>query len=141
MAAGVAAFFAEEEWAERIWAAAVGIERHFLSFAHRAHLAFVDLHAIGPQAVALGYERLMAFALLFEEAYGLRAGCEPPRASSEALALAMFEFGYRETPTYGRRTPPRLLPQRVYLCLAPFLGPEEATELVEHKLGQAGALE
>lgn len=135
MSAAAGAFFAATEWPERMWAAGETLERYYLAHPYQSHLAFVELHAIGAQAVAMAYERLMGFTLLFEDAYNTYPYAHNlPRISSEILALSMFEFGYREAPRPTDVDPERLLPQRVYMCLAPFLGPQRASEFVAGKV-------
>lgn len=79
----------------------------------------------------------MAFTLFLEEGYRQRPQAEGlPRLSSEALAAVMFETIYREM--RERRDAGRLaeqLPRLIYMCLAPFMGPEAAGGFVEGKVG------
>jgi hypothetical protein len=90
-------------------------------------------------AVGLTYDRLMAFTLFLEEGYHRRPEAErPPRFCSEALAATMLEIFYwvlRERQAGERLV--EILPILVYMCLAPFMGPEAAGEFVEKKMNRA----
>lgn len=133
-------FFDGESWPERIWKIGERLTEHYLSHPADAYLSFVELHAIGEEAVRLAHERLRVFTLLLEEGYSLRAARLPeepplPRLVSEALVATVLELGYRQAPHRGAKVRPVLLGQQAYMCLAPFIGAEAASKLVAEKLG------
>jgi len=133
-------FFDGEGWPGRIWRIGERLTEHYLAHPADAYLSFVELHAIGEEAVRLAHERLRVFTLLLEEGYSLRGtrltGQQPlPRLVSEALVATVLELGYRQAPHRGAKVRPVLLGQQAYMCLAPFIGAEAATEMVAQKLG------
>jgi hypothetical protein len=94
------------------------------------------LRAISHTAIHCTYDRLAVFTVFLEEGY--KQNPELPRLCSEAIAAVTFEFAYRGV----RRRPaaaekPTMLPTSVYVCLAPFLGPDQATDLVHAMTGDA----
>jgi AcrR family transcriptional regulator len=144
MTSAARAFFKQPQWPERIWATACALERHFLSHPELAHLGFVELHAIGPEGPILAQERMMAFTLLFEEGYRQSAAAETlPRTTSEAVQATIYELAYLDAPRPERSprarklTRPGLHAQRVYIALAPFIGPSTASKFVTQKLAKA----
>lgn len=135
MAAAAGAFFAQEEWPERVWAAGAALLDFIASHPANAYLSFVESHAIGPAAVQIAYDRLGAFTLFLEEGYArLSEDSEIGRVTSDALAAVMFEVVYRELREHRNAMGLRgRLPGLAYAILAPFLGPEEARGFVEGK--------
>jgi AcrR family transcriptional regulator len=132
MGATAAQFFAGADWPERIWRMGAALTAHYYANPVEAHLSFVELHAIGGEAVPLAHERLSVFQLLLEEGYRYRDGRGAlPRTVSEALVATVLELGYRQAPRPGVQRYPVLLGQQTYMCLAPFLGAGRAGELVE----------
>jgi AcrR family transcriptional regulator len=140
MVATASAFFAGKDWPERIWRMGAALTDHYYANPVEAHLSFVELHAIGGEAVPLAHERLAVFQLLLEEGYRHRDGASPlPRTVSEALVATVLELGYRQAPRPGMERYPVLLGQQTYMCLAPFIGAAEAGALVEGWLAEAAA--
>ena len=141
LAACAAAFFGAPSWPERVWEGGRVLTEFFAAKPQESHLAFIEPHAIGDSAVQVSYERLSAFTLFAEEGYSFRPrGREIPRLASEALAAVMFELAYREL--RERRSAemlPRVLPEVAYMILAPFMGPEAASEFVEGKVRDSAA--
>jgi AcrR family transcriptional regulator len=130
-------FFAGEDWPERIWRMGGALTDHYYANPVEAHLSFVELHAIGGEAVPLAHERLSVFQLLLEEGYRHRDGRPPlPRTVSEALVATVLELGYRQAPRPGVDLYPVLLGQQTYMCLAPFLGAARAGSLVQAWLAE-----
>jgi AcrR family transcriptional regulator len=155
MLATASAFFAGADWPERIWRMGAALTEHYYSNPVEAHLSFVELHAIGGEAVPLAHERLAVFQLLLEEGYRHRDGAGDrggpggqdgrggrapiPRTVSEALVATVLELGYRQAPRPGVDRYPVLLGQQTYMCLAPFVGAREAGARVEGWLAEAAA--
>jgi AcrR family transcriptional regulator len=135
MVATASSFFAGDTWPERIWRMGSALTDHYYAHPVEAHLSFVELHSIGGEGVQLAHERLSAFTLLLEEGYRYRSPTDPlPRTTSEALVATVLELGYRQAPRPGVELYPVLLPQQTYMCLAPFIGPSEASRLVREWL-------
>lgn len=58
-----------------------------------------------------------------------------PRTVSEALVATVLELGYRQAPHRGASERPVLLGQQAYMCRAPFIGVDAASELVAERMG------
>lgn len=140
------AYFAEGFWPEGIWACARALCETYAIYPAQLHSCFVQYATMGPPAVQLTHDRLMAFSLLLEDGYHQGPQAEElPRTVSEILVSLIFELAYREM---RRRQPPdsfyELLPLLNYLCIAPFIGPAEASSFVQAKVeelkeeGEAG---
>lgn len=129
------AFFGEGRWPERVWAVSRAASGHGREHPTLTHLAYAEPHALSPHRFEAVRQRLLVATLLFEEGY--RASAQAalvPRIVSEILAMAIFEIAYREAPRRGATRLPQLAAQRAYVMLAPFLGPEDASEFVAARL-------
>ena len=131
------AFSSASQWPERIWRTGQTFAGFFTSAPDYAHVGMVETHAVGEEMVELVYDRISAFALFLEEGYRWRPEAENlPRITSEAVGATMYEIAFR---ALRERRPPgwyaALLPQFVFILLAPFMGPETALEFVQRKSG------
>jgi AcrR family transcriptional regulator len=135
MAVSAGAYFSGATWPERIWEG-VRASAHFnASYPVIFHIGFVESHAVGSPALQRTDDGRTAFTIFLQEGYQQNAG-SPPRKSLEAIAAATFEIGYRQIRSGKGRDMPRFVPFVVYLCLAPFLNPQMATEFVDRKLSE-----
>jgi AcrR family transcriptional regulator len=127
-----ARFFGERAWRDRVWNGLEGMLRFAVS---RFDLVYVDLiesYAAGPSAIRRSIEHRMAFNLFLEDGYRQRPQAGGlPRLCSEAIGGAIWEMLRRQVFADQGTTVDELIPQVVYLALAPFLGPVAALELVE----------
>lgn len=136
MAAAARAYVeAAHPWAEQLCRSAVGLRPFLSSDPTLGYLAFAQPHAIGLDAVRMAHDRLMAFTILLEQGYAQSPGAlRLPRETSQALIAAVYELTYLQCAHLRERAMPELLPLRTYVTLAPFVGPDEAGELVERLL-------
>jgi AcrR family transcriptional regulator len=141
MTACASGFFSAAAWPQRAWDGGLALLSFLAAHPEGSYLAFVESTAIGRATTAVVYERLAAFTLFLEEGYRWRPEAEAlPKGSSEAVAAAMFEWAFQEL--CQRRSAEGLLatlPQFVYVALAPFLGPEAASEFIEQKVADGEA--
>jgi AcrR family transcriptional regulator len=139
IAASAGAFFSASDWPRQVWAASEALTSFVAANPTGARLAFAEVHAISPAAIHHLYGRVNAFTLFLEPGYSYREqNRQLPRTCSEAIAAVFVEYFYRA----ARRRPaaaelPTLLPLFTYLCLAPFLGPDEATHFVQTMIEEA----
>jgi AcrR family transcriptional regulator len=130
-----AGFFNEGSWPDRIWN---GLEAALRYVAGQRSLAYVDLvesYAAGAAAIRRSFENRMAYTLFLEEGYRQRPeAAERPRLTSEVISGAIQELCRRQVVLGQGERILELLPQVVYLTLAPFIGPQPALELVESKV-------
>ena len=130
------AYFAQDSWPERIWAAARALCEGYAIYPAQFSCCFVEYASMGPPGVQLEHDRLMAFTLMLEDGYKQRPEAEQlPRVVSEIIVSLLMEGPYREI---RRGKPPDrfydLLPPRTYAGLAPFIGPAAAGSFVRTKV-------
>jgi AcrR family transcriptional regulator len=136
MATSAGGYFSGSTWPERVWEG-VRASAHFTaSYPVVSHIGFVESHAVGFSALQRIDDSRTAFTIFLQEGYQQRNAGSPPRGALEAIAAAAFELGYRQMRSGKGHELPRFVPLVVYLCIAPFLDPEEATEFVDMKLSE-----
>jgi AcrR family transcriptional regulator len=143
MAVTASAFIGGGSWPRRIWDAALASARYLEQNRNLAHVALVQSHAGGAEAVKRGDDSLMAFTLFLQEGYrDIRAdagGSGPAQVALEAIALTSWEIAYGEIRS---RATPRLagLSGHVsWLSLAPFLGARDANRFIAERLAEERA--
>jgi AcrR family transcriptional regulator len=138
MTATAGAFFTGASWPERIWEAG----RAFAGFLERnpmiAHVGFVEAYAVGPGAVQRVEDSHITFTIFLQEGYqqNLRAAA-PSRLALEAIITSIFEIVYREARRSEEPRPTEMLGHMAFLALAPFLGADNANELIGGRLTSA----
>ena len=134
MAVASGAFFSAASWPDRVWRGILAGTQFQTSHPVLTHMLYVQSYAIG----SAGSERIedahSAFALFLQEGAQL-AGPAPPPAVSDAIIAACFEIPFYLSRQGRGEEISRFAPLMAYLCLAPFLGPEPATEFVHEQLG------
>jgi AcrR family transcriptional regulator len=141
MAAYSAAFMtAPPLWIERVWAGGVAFGNAAAGVRSLAHAAAIEVYAAGSSAIELRNGHQLAFTLFIEDGYRQRIEAEAlPRLCSEAIASAIVEMGYDYVAGDRVRSLPELVPEGVYVALAPFIGAVEARAFVEEKVRAARA--
>lgn len=130
-----AEFFGAGSWQERVWNAALPMLEFISSVPDLTALDFIESYAAGPESIRRSFESRMAYTLFLEEGYRQRPEAEGlPRLSSELIAGAILEPMRRLTVAHRVGEIKLLAPQVVYVALAPFIGPEEALELIEREI-------
>jgi AcrR family transcriptional regulator len=144
MSAVAGAFFTSGTWPERVWAGGEAFVQTCEQNPTLAHIGFVEAYAAGPAAEQRVDDFLTAFTVFLQEGYAYERPCAsepPPRPPSgtglQMIAASIYEAAYLQV----RATRPirlsGLLPHVIHLCLAPFLGPEEANHFIDQKLSAA----
>jgi AcrR family transcriptional regulator len=133
MAVASGAFFSAAAWPERVWRGVLACTQFQASHPVLTHMLHVQSYATG----AAGAERVedthSAFTLFLQEGAQL-ADAAPPPGVSDAIIAACFEIPvYLSRQARGEEIS-RFAALMTYLCLAPFLGPDEATAFVAGKL-------
>lgn len=135
MAATAGAFFAGKSWPERIWEAFRAAAGSIDDSPTFAHVAFVEAYAIGARGIQRVEDSRIAFTIFLQEGYRYqRDGTPPSRAALEAIITTIFEIVYQQTRASAKPKTARLLAHFVYLCLAPFLGPEASNTFIDSQL-------
>lgn len=131
-AAFARAFFAAEEWPERIWNGLSTLTSIMSREPALAHLHLVEPYAAGAQAIQRSEQTIATFAVFLEEGYRRRPEAnELPHLCSTAISHAVFETLRSRIEREGAGELPRHLPQLGYIAIAPFTGSEAAVKLVE----------
>jgi AcrR family transcriptional regulator len=137
MATVAGAYFAGSSWPERVWEG-MRAAMQSVQLNSAAGFAFVEAYAVGPAAIQRVEESRMAFTIFMREGYRYDAReSDPARFALEAAVTSVFELIYRQARVGASANSGGLTPHGAYLCLAPFLGPERATDFIAEKLGAA----
>lgn len=141
MTTSARAYFAQDSWPERVWAAARTLCEGYAIYPAQFSNCFVEYATMGPPGVQLEHDRLMAFTLMLEDGYKQRPEAEQlPRVVSELIVSLLMEYPYREI---RRGKPPDrfydLVPAQTYAALAPFIGPAAAGSFVQAKVEELKA--
>jgi hypothetical protein len=130
------AFFSGASWPERIWEAAAALTQFLESNPLIAHVGFVEAHAVGPGASQRINDSHVAFAIFLQEGYlNVTDGPPPTSTAVEAIVTAVFEVVYQQARDSAAPRLAGLAGHVAFLCLAPFLGAQEANDFVDGKLG------
>jgi AcrR family transcriptional regulator len=113
-------------WDERLEAGFAA----FLGFAARepalAWLCVVEVLAAGPRALARRDDAMRRFGEFLEHCRGRHGGSAVPRLLTEVVAGGIYEIIYARILTHRTESLPELLPDIMYVWLAPFVGPARA---------------
>lgn len=141
MSVTAGAFFAAEEWPQRIWEAGRACTQCLEQNPILTRASLIEGRAGGRDTV-LRFEDLVAgFTIFLQEGYDYQPreqGVPPSGTALQAIAAASLETLYRQARASSRPAMAELLPQLTYMCLAPFLGAVRAGELID-ELIDAGA--
>jgi AcrR family transcriptional regulator len=133
-----AGFFAGETWPLRVWD---GLEALLGFVALQPDLVYLDViegYAAGAAAIRRSFDNRMAYTLFLEDGYRQGpAGERLPRLCSEAIGNAILGLMRWQVIEGRTELMMELLPQSVYLALAPFIGPAAALEFVEERTAAA----
>lgn len=136
MTVAASAFFSTGEWPDRVWEGTRAGVQFEAANPVITHIGYVDSHAVGAPAIQRIDDTRAAFTIFLQE--GNSYTSEPlPRLVLEAIAGAVFEVGYQQVRGGHGDFVSRMVPNSVYLVLAPFLGAAAATEFVDAKLRTA----
>ena len=141
MTASAGAYFAQDSWPERVWAAARALCEGYATYPAQFSDCFVEYANMGPPGAQFAHDRLMAFTLMIADGYKQRTQAEQlPPVVSELIVSLLMEHPYREI---RRGKPPDrfydILPIQVYAALAPFIGPAQAASFTAAKVEQLNA--
>jgi AcrR family transcriptional regulator len=129
-------FFSGSNWPERIWEAAAALTQFLESNPLITHVGFVEAHAVGPGASQRVNDSHAAFAIFLQEGYLNLKDSRPPTSTEvEAIVTAVFEIVYQQARASTAPKLAGLVGHVAFLCLAPFVGPEQANRFIDEKLG------
>jgi AcrR family transcriptional regulator len=135
MQSAAGAFFSGKSWPERIWLAGAAFASYMQANPALLRATLVEGYSGGASTQQRGEDIVAAFTIFLQEGYQhLDARERPSRLALVAIGATIFEIGYD-----GARATPEpeiaaLLPHAIYMCLAPFLGPDAADDLIDTQL-------
>jgi len=135
MAVAAGAFFSVSGWSERIWRSVLARAQFQASHPKLTHVTYVQSYAIGAPAIQRVADTHTAFTIFLQEG-NRRTDRAQSQTAMEAIVAASFEIAYHQSRLGLAEQMPRLAYHDAYLCLAPFLGPDGASELLDSKLGR-----
>jgi AcrR family transcriptional regulator len=129
------AFFAGANWPERSWEAGRALTQLLEDNPLLAHVGFVEAYAVGPGAVQRIEDSHIAFMFFLQEGLVYRKQAHPPsRTAMEAIITCIFEIIYRQSRHGGKPEVASMLAHIAHVWLTPFLGPQDADELIDRQL-------
>jgi AcrR family transcriptional regulator len=135
MSRAAAAFFSGESWPERVWLAGAAFAGYMQANPALLRATLVEGYAGGPPTLQRGEDIVAAFTIFLQEGYQHLDGRErPSRLALAAIGATIFEIGYDGARVSLEPEIIGLLAPAIYVCLAPFLGPEAADELIDAQL-------
>jgi AcrR family transcriptional regulator len=135
MASSAGAFFTTPgPWPERIWGTGRAFTDFIVGQPSLAHAVFVEPYAVSAD-VQQPDDFLLGFTVFLEDGYRYRPeAAHVPRIASEAIGGAVLETISRQLHQNRVGELTALLPQTVYMIVAPFTGVEEAHDLIAGKV-------
>lgn len=135
-----AAFFTGKSWPEQVWKGLDALFGYLAGLPDLAHLMLIEPYAAGTAALDRILDTMRTLSLFLEEGYHRSARAERlPRLCSDAIAGAIHELLYDAAQNDRVAELRELLPEAVYVALAPFLGPRKARETVDDLAARASA--
>ncbi len=132
-------FFGAAAWPDRVWSGSQAMLGYMMEQPGLVFVNLVESYAAGAAAIRRTFDNQMAYTLFLEDGYRQRPEAEHlPHLCSEAIGGAILELMRRQVVDSGIARLMELVPQSVYVVLAPFIGPVAAIELVEAKVAEAG---
>ncbi len=139
MAVVARAYFAGEDWPERMWEALRAATQGLQGNPTAAHVGFVAAYAVGPGAIQRVEDSRLAFTIFLQEGYRhQQTSNHPPPLALEAIVASLFEILYHEARSSATHKPAGLLPHLMHLCLTPYIGAEQSDRFIDRKLKEDG---
>lgn len=133
-----AGFFPGETWPDRVWGGLEALFDHIVDQPDLVYLDMIETYAAGPEAIRRSFDNRGAYHLFLEEGYRQSPEAEAlPRLCSEAIGSAILGLLRWEVREGRTERVLEVLPQSVYVALAPFIGTAAATEFVDAKAAEA----
>jgi AcrR family transcriptional regulator len=135
-----AAFFTGRSWPQQVWNGLGALLGYIAGEPDLAHLMLIEPYAAGHAALDRVIDTMRTLSLFLEEGYHRGPRAERlPRTCSDAIAGAIHELLYHAAQNDQMAELRELLPQAVYVALAPFLGPVKAREAVDELAASTAA--
>jgi AcrR family transcriptional regulator len=124
------AFDSQEDWPSKIQAGLRALYGFFASEPSFAHCALVDAPSVSERAALLLEQGIAAYVPMFEVGFAESdSGRLPPAIAGEAITSALHELCFTQVARGRASECLQLVPEAVYLSLAPFLGAASAAQI------------
>jgi hypothetical protein len=134
------AFFTGRTWPEQVWNGLDSLFGYLAGVPDLAHLMLIEVYAAPSAALDRIVDTMRTLSLFLEEGYHRGSKAEQlPRTCSDAIAGAIHELLYHAAEQDRVPLLRELLPQAVYVALAPFLGPVKARGIVDELVSERAA--
>jgi AcrR family transcriptional regulator len=127
------AFFAAHAWPQRVWEAARAFTQFLEINPLIAHVGFVEAYAVGPATVQRVEDSHFVFTMFLQEGYLQTPASGLSRLALEAIITTIFELMYSQARERQRPVTPALIERVSFLCLAPFLGVDDANSFIDER--------
>jgi AcrR family transcriptional regulator len=135
MTSAAVAFFSGDGWPQRVWLAGVAFAGYMQANPALLRATFVEGYAGGPPTLQRGEDIVAAFTIFLQEGYQhLDGRVRPSRLALAAIGATIFEIGYNGARVSLEPEIVGLLVPGIYICLAPFLGPNATEQLIDTQL-------
>ena len=127
------AFFSGSSWPERVWEAARAFTQFLEINPLIARVGFIEAYAAGPAAVQRVEDSHLSFTMFLQEGYQHVPESGLSRLALEAIVMTIYEIVYCRVRARGAADTTSLLAPMSLLCLAPFLGAQEAAQFIDSR--------
>jgi len=135
MSTAAGAFFSGKNWPERVWLAGAAFANYMQANPALLRATLVEGYAGGPPTLQRGEDIVAAFTIFLQEGYQHLEGRErPSRLALAAIGATIFEIGYEGARVSVEPEIVGLLAHAIYVCLAPFLGPDATDAFIDARL-------
>jgi AcrR family transcriptional regulator len=124
------AFVGSSDWPERMWRTTLAYMQFQAENPTISRFGLVDVHAVGLSAIEQIDAGHAAFTIFLGEG-NQHAREAQSNTAMEAIVAAGYEIAYRVARRDEGEQMLRLTQPVAYLCLAPFLGPDAADQLID----------
>jgi AcrR family transcriptional regulator len=135
MTTAAGAFFSGKDWPGRVWLAGAAFASYMQANPSLLRATLVEGYAGGPPTLQRGEDIVTAFTIFLQEGYQhLHGRDRPSRLALAAIGATIFEIGYEGARTNLEPKIAGLMPNAIYVCLTPFLGPEATDAFIDTRL-------
>jgi AcrR family transcriptional regulator len=124
------AFVGGADWPERMWQITLAYTQFQAENTAISRFGLVDVHAVGLPAIEHIHNSHAAFTIFLGEGNQHTREAQS-QTVMEAIVAAGYEIAYRVARRDEAEQMPRVTQHIAYLCLAPFLGPNAADQLID----------
>lgn len=136
IAVAASAYFSQQTWPERVWAAMKASAEFHDTHPLLAYASFVEAYALGGSAVQRIDDCRKAFHIFLQEGAQI-TGKAHTEIVQEAIGAVNFQIAYHEARKKPKRPHiTRLTPHAAHIALTPYLGYDAANAFIAHAIAE-----